>query len=435
MSQIRSFVVLAALRRRLPLFATCFAVLFSALSGAQYLLTSFLTRSSIHGQLERDADQVVQQINYHDHWDLKEYRQSADIWAASFYVISADGTVIETKGFLPGLIDKVIIPDQSVFAEPKTVETATHETWRLYGRKLQGGVLLLGILDLQQVSSPDDLLRSTAVRFGSTLDEALHVRSGQTPVEVDYTIIDDAGRLLFAAEGLPVAVTPEAFARLSSLRGKQQFGGKSYAVASRSIVDSTGERVGTVLVPKDITGEERVLGRQRALIIAGGAISWIAAVVAIGISLSVEEWRRRPQAATLSEALKNGECQRIEFKHGLADEQLATAIAAFSNTNSGTIFLGVGDNCTVAGVDCDSPTKRDRELKRIREITTQVIKPAVSVSVDFLEHDGRTVVRIFVPRGDQPLYFLRHEILVREQTSSMRASPEQVQKILKAYHR
>jgi predicted HTH transcriptional regulator len=67
-------------------------------------------------------------------------------------------------------------------------------------------------------------------------------------------------------------------------------------------------------------------------------------------------------------------------------------------------------------------------------MTTQVIKPAISVHVDFIVHQGKTVARIFVPRGDQPLYFLNHEIYVREQTSSMNATPEQVEGILSKFY-
>lgn len=113
---------------------------------------------------------------------------------------------------------------------------------------------------------------------------------------------------------------------------------------------------------------------------------------------------------------------------------LQRAIAAFANSNSGTIFLGVNNKAEVVGIDCDTAQKKDEELQRIRNITTQAIKPAISAHVDFIVHQGKTVVRIFVPRGEQPLYFLDHEIYVREQTSSMNATPEQVERILTRFY-
>jgi predicted HTH transcriptional regulator len=54
--------------------------------------------------------------------------------------------------------------------------------------------------------------------------------------------------------------------------------------------------------------------------------------------------------------------------------------------------------------------------------------------VDFIVHEGKTVLRIFVPRGEQPLYFLDHEIYVREQSTSMRATPAQVENILITFY-
>jgi predicted HTH transcriptional regulator len=54
--------------------------------------------------------------------------------------------------------------------------------------------------------------------------------------------------------------------------------------------------------------------------------------------------------------------------------------------------------------------------------------------VDFIEHQGKIVVRVFVPRGNKPLYFLNHEIYVRVQMSSMRATPEQVDEILRRHY-
>jgi len=95
----------------------------------------------------------------------------------------------------------------------------------------------------------------------------------------------------------------------------------------------------------------------------------------------------------------------------------------------------VNNKGDVVGIECATPEQRDGELVRIRNLTAQKIKPCISVSVDFIEVKDRTVARIFVPRGDQPLYFLDHEIFVREQSTSMRATPEQVENILTKFYR
>jgi len=41
------------------------------------------------------------------------------------------------------------------------------------------------------------------------------------------------------------------------------------------------------------------------------------------------------------EALRSGENQSIEFKHGVVEHQLMRAVTAFANSNSGTIFIGL----------------------------------------------------------------------------------------------
>lgn len=60
---------------------------------------------------------------------------------------------------------------------------------------------------------------------------------------------------------------------------------------------------------------------------------------------------------------------------------------------------------------------------------------SITVRVDFLVYEGKTVARIFVPQGEQPLYFMDHEIYVREQSSSMSATPEQVVRILSKFYK
>jgi predicted HTH transcriptional regulator len=110
------------------------------------------------------------------------------------------------------------------------------------------------------------------------------------------------------------------------------------------------------------------------------------------------------------------------------------AIAAFANTNSGTIFLGVDNDCQVVGIDCDSPTRKDEELKRLRQITAEKIKPAISATADFITYQGKVVLRIFVPRSEQLLCFVDHEIYVRDQSASMKATPEQVERIVAKFY-
>jgi hypothetical protein len=423
-------------RNRAPMFAVAFALLFTIIAVAQYLFVRHGVYKSAELQLLQVADQVASEIAFKDKWDLTAHRQSAEVQALHIFVVTSEGVVVETSGFIPGLIGPVRPLDESIFAEPKTVKVLeTGETWREYAVRVRGGVVALGILNPQDVSAPDTFLTNAAREFGSTIEDAVKVRTRQIASQVDYAIVDDAGNLLFEADWFPLKLEPSSLSQFRDLRGLVERGGKSYLVVSKSIRDSHGNTVGTILIPKEVTGEVHVI-RQHILFNAIATLaSWLAALLVVTLYLAIEDWRQRPQAVSLEEALKNGESQSIEFKEGHADVPLQKAIAAFANTNNGTIFLGVNNKAEVVGIDCDTPQKKDDELLRIRNITTQAIRPAISVRADFVAHQAKTVLRIFVPRGEQPLYFLNHEIYVREQTASMRATPEQVEGILSKFYR
>jgi hypothetical protein len=424
------------IRKHAPMFAVVFAFLFTTIAVAQYLFVRHGIYKSAELQLQQWADEVAAEIAYKDKWDLTAHRQSGDIQAPHVFVFTSDGIVVDTIGFIPGLIGPVKLLDDSIFTQPKTVKMAeTGETWRELAIRVKGGIVALGVLSPQDVNTPDEFLRNAAIEFGSTIEDAAKVHSRQISSHVDYAIIDDSGQLLFEGDWFPLKVEPSSVSRLAGSRGLIQGGGKSYLVVSKSILDSRGRSVGTIIIPKEVTGEEHVIRQHIVFNAIATLASWLAALLVVIPYLAIDDWRRRPQAASLEDALKDGESQSIEFKEGHADVPLQRAIAAFANTNSGTIFLGVNDNAEVVGIDCDTAKEKDDELQRIRNITTQAIKPAISVRVDFILHQEKTVLRIFVPRGKQPLYFLNYEIYVREQTASMKATPEQVDGILTKFYK
>jgi len=114
---------------------------------------------------------------------------------------------------------------------------------------------------------------------------------------------------------------------------------------------------------------------------------------------------------SLEQALQKGEGQSIEFKAGVIDSNVAKVIAAFANTNAGNIFIGVEDNGGISGLREQTAQERDQLLRKIRQVTT-MIQPPVSPGATFLPHDGKTVLRLFVPKGSHPLYVLQGTIWV-----------------------
>jgi hypothetical protein len=178
------------IRKRAPLFAVIFALLFSIIAVAQYLFVRHGVYKSAELQSQQWADQVAMEIAYTDKWDLTAHRQSEDVQAPHVFVFTSDGIVVETTGFIPGLIGHAKLLDDSIFTEPKTIKVAeTGETWREFAVKVKGGIVGLGIWNPQDVNAPDEILRSAAHEFGFTIEDAVKVRTRQLSAQVDYAIM------------------------------------------------------------------------------------------------------------------------------------------------------------------------------------------------------------------------------------------------------
>jgi hypothetical protein len=110
------------IRKRAPMFAVVFALLFSLIAVAQYLFVRHGVYKSAELQLQQWTDEVVAEIAYKDKWDLTAFRQSEDIQAPHVFVFTSDGIVVETAGFIPDLIGHAKLLDDSILTEPKTVK-------------------------------------------------------------------------------------------------------------------------------------------------------------------------------------------------------------------------------------------------------------------------------------------------------------------------
>jgi len=145
-------------------------------------------------------------------------------------------------------------------------------------------------------------------------------------------------------------------------------------------------------------------------------------------------------AHSLADALRLGEGLTVEFKRGISFEvqnsvdRVLETIAAFANTGDGTIFIGIEDNGNIHGLRPDDGAKgRDALAERIHQAVRHRIRPVPLIQVDFVEVESRTVCRLFVPRGEQPLYVIDGVIYVRDGASDIKAPPERVLKLIQEY--
>lgn len=102
--------------------------------------------------------------------------------------------------------------------------------------------------------------------------------------------------------------------------------------------------------------------------------------------------------------------ETFETRGGKLNSILAD-VCAFANTNGGTLYLGVGRDVRkpIVGIADSEAVMQILE----REIGKR-INPPLQFTLDTIESAGKKIVRVFVPRGDDPPYALdENKIYVR----------------------
>jgi PHP family Zn ribbon phosphoesterase len=76
-------------------------------------------------------------------------------------------------------------------------------------------------------------------------------------------------------------------------------------------------------------------------------------------------------------------------------------VCAFANTNGGTLYIGINTDPKKPVVGVPEPEQATAQLEK--EISNR-ISPPLQCTVDVHETDGKKVLRVLVPRGDDPPY-------------------------------
>ena len=126
----------------------------------------------------------------------------------------------------------------------------------------------------------------------------------------------------------------------------------------------------------------------------------------------------------------NFETENIEFKSQFTEE-IYKEVLAFANTDGGIVYVGIDNEGNAIGL-----TDVDNEYTRITNGIRDAIMPDVTMSVKFTIQDNK-VVRITVIEGTNKPYYLKSKglkpsgVYVRQGTSSVPASPEQIRQMIK----
>jgi len=99
-------------------------------------------------------------------------------------------------------------------------------------------------------------------------------------------------------------------------------------------------------------------------------------------------------------------------------------IVAFANTNGGTIYVGVSPNSRIAPKGIDNP---EEAMKELRAEIARLITPPIEVQLSVLKSRGKNVIRIVVPKGEDPPYVLEgSKIYLRQESETSLAMRDEI---------
>jgi hypothetical protein len=104
--------------------------------------------------------------------------------------------------------------------------------------------------------------------------------------------------------------------------------------------------------------------------------------------------------------------------------EIIANVCAFANTNGGTLYIGVGPDAKKPVVGIPEAAKAVAVLER--EIGRK-ISPALACGVDVQETGGKHILRVMVPRGDDPPYAVDDsKIYVRDEAETGMAVRDEI---------
>ena len=102
--------------------------------------------------------------------------------------------------------------------------------------------------------------------------------------------------------------------------------------------------------------------------------------------------------------IQTGENQQLDFKFEISDSRkIAKTLVAFSNTDGGTLLIGVKDNGKIAGV------RSDEEFFMVQASAGMYCRPEINFESKRWTVDGKTVLEVTIPKGTDYPYFAEAE--------------------------
>jgi len=99
-------------------------------------------------------------------------------------------------------------------------------------------------------------------------------------------------------------------------------------------------------------------------------------------------------------------------------------VCAFANTNGGMIYVGLSDQKRKKPVGVSDPADA---MGMIRQEIERMLTPPIELAIDLQETEGAKVIRLVVPRGDDPPYAIDdNRIYVRDEAETSLAVRDEI---------
>ena len=111
-----------------------------------------------------------------------------------------------------------------------------------------------------------------------------------------------------------------------------------------------------------------------------------------------------PALTHIQSLIAQGEHQRLDFKFGITDQRkIARSMSAFSNSEGGTLLIGVKDNGAIAGV------RTEEEYYMIEGAASLYCRPEVHFEAKAWNEGGKKVLEIIIPKMEDHICCARSE--------------------------
>ena len=105
-------------------------------------------------------------------------------------------------------------------------------------------------------------------------------------------------------------------------------------------------------------------------------------------------------ALELIERVSKGEDYHTEFKERLPDnESLARSVVCFANADGGKLIIGIADSGNILGIQ-----NPDEAMRIADDVAFNRCEPSISILQETIEVDGKIVLIISIPKGEQRPY-------------------------------